>query len=271
MRSLESMEHLISYIDKHISRELTALDLAKEAGYSFYHFCYLFKIYTGLPPGMYLRKRRLALAAKALSDGSSVVDAASRHGFDTPSGFTKAFRKRYGISPREYKITKGGFPKMTPEIKKMAAFTAIGYSLAPPDGDFEVLDSSAYWLGKDFSSVSKEDYAKLCEINHGEIGAWTRPDNVSGAFHYFFGPIVDDTNSVPAGMETLNVPEADYAVFTVQEADSPEALNAHIKNTMKYIFTEWLESSDYTLTRDKILFEYYVGKDTFIYVPVSKK
>ena len=159
---------------------------------------------------------------------------------------------------------------MTPELKKMAAFTAIGYSLAPPDGDFEVLDSSAYWLSKDFSSVSKEDYAKLCTINYGEIGAWIRPDEVSGAFWYFFGPIVKDKSFVPAGMEILDVPEADYAVFTVPEAGSPEELNANIRSAMSHIFTEWLDTSGYSLANDGILFEYYMDKDTFIYLPVSK-
>ena len=271
MRSLETMERLIGYIDEHIKRELTALELAKVAGYSFYHFCTLFKIYTGLPPGLYLRKRRLELAAKSLLDGGSVTEAASRYGFDTPSGFTKAFRKHYGMPPSKYKTMKGGFITMAPEIKAMAAFTAIGYTLAPPDGDFEVLDSSAYWLGKDFSSVSNDEYAKLNPAENGEIGAWMHPDEVSGAFYYFFGPMVKDTSFVPAGLDILNVPEAEYAVFTVPAADSPEALNANIKAAMKHIFTEWLDASDYTLAQDKILFEYYMGKDTFIYVPVSKK
>ena len=269
MRSIESIERIIEYIDEHISEDITAVELANTAGYSFYHFCHLFKSCTGIPPGLYLRKRRLESAASHLSDGGSVTEAAFKYGFETHAGFTKAFRKHYGIPPVEYKTKKGGLFQMNPEIKKMASFTAIGYSLAPPDGDFDILDSSAYWIGKDFSLVSKEDYARLNSIDHGEVGAWMHPDEVSGAFYYFFGPIVKDTDFIPDGMVVLDVPEAEYAVFTVPEAGSPEELNANIRKTTKSIFTEWLDSSGYALTLDKILFEYYMGKDTFIYVPVN--
>jgi len=271
LQSLETINWVIEYIDKHISEDMSALELARSAGYSFYHFCHLFKSCTGLPPGLYLRKRRLELAANHLRGGGSVTEAAHNYGFETHAGFTKAFRKHYGITPNKYKTKKGGQNQMEPEIKKMASFTAIGYSLAPPDGDFEILDSSAYWIGNDFSSVSKEDYAKLSSINHGEVGAWMHPDEVSGAFYYFFGPIVKDTGFIPDGMVVLSVPEAEYAVFTVPEASSPEELNANIRETVKSIFTEWLDSSLWTFTHDKMLFEYYIDKETFIYVPVTKK
>ena len=272
MRGADAIKQAVEYIDANISEDLTARGLAERSRYSFYRFCHLFKSCTGLSPGLYVRKRRLELAAGYLLDGGSVSEAASRHGFNTHAGFTKAFGKFYGMSPSEYKNFKGGLmKKMIPEIKKMAAFTAVGYSLAPPEGDFDILDTGAYWLGKDLSSVSKEDYAKLGAINHGEIGAWMHPDDVSGAFYYFFGPMVKDKSFIPKGMEALDVPAAEYAVFTVPETESPEELNANIRGMMKDIFAEWLDTADYDLAEDKIVFEYYVGKETFIYVPIVKK
>ena len=271
MQSYEPMDRVFDLIDERISQELTASELADAAGYSFYHFCHLFKSCSGLPVGMYLRKRRLELAATELRDGSTVTDAAMKYGFETHSGFTKAFRKQYGISPSEYRSMKGGFINMTPEIKKIDAFSAVGYCLAPPEGGFEVLSSGAYWLGKDFSSVSKEDYAKLNTPNLGEIGAWINPDKDSGAFKYFFGPKVNDKSFVPAGMEAIDVPAAAYAVFAVPAAASIEELNAGVDKVMKSIFTTWLDTSGYVLEDGKFVFEYYLGEDTFIYVPVVEK
>ena len=268
MQSLEMINQLIGYIDEHIAEDMTALELSKKAGYSFYHFCHLFKSCTGYSIGSYLRCRRLEFAASDLLNGGSITEIAGKYGFDTSAGFTKAFKKLYNVSPSEYKNLKGGFI-MTPTIKKMAAFTAIGYSLAPPDDNIDILDSGAYWLGKDFSSVSEEDYAKLCVPNHGEIGAWMHPDEVSGDFYYFFGPMVADKSFIPEGLTALDIPEAEYAVFAVPEAGNPKDLNANIRNMMKYIFTKWLDSSDYFLAEDKIIFEYYLEKDTFIYVPVK--
>ena len=268
MQSLDTVNRLLDYIDEHITQELTALALAKKAGYSFYHFCHLFKSCTGYSIGSYLRRRRLEFAAAELPNGGSITEIACKYGFDTPAGFNKAFKKRYNLSPSEYKALKGGLP-MTPTIKKMTAFTAIGYSLTPPGDNIDPLDSSAYWLGKDFSAVSGEDYAKLCVPNNGEIGAWMHPDEVSGDFYYFFGPIVGDKSFVPAGLSILEVPEADYAVFAVPKAENPKDLSVNIRNTMKNIFADWLDSSGYSLAQDKVIFEYYMEEDTFIYVPVK--
>ena len=50
---------------------------------------------------------------------------------------------------------------MTPEIKKMVAFTAVGYTLTPAEGELDILNNGAYWLSEDFKTVSDEDYAKL--------------------------------------------------------------------------------------------------------------
>ena len=81
----------------------------------------------------------------------------------------------------------------------------------------------------------------------------------------------DYNGEVPPQMLILDVPEAEYAVFAVPDAGSPEELNVNIRNTMKFIFAQWLISSDYALAHEKTLFEYYMGKETFVYVPVNKK
>ena len=54
MRHTETMEDVLRYIDEHISRGLTAEELARVSGYSFYHFCHLFAIDMGLSVGAYL-------------------------------------------------------------------------------------------------------------------------------------------------------------------------------------------------------------------------
>lgn len=267
----EDMERCREYINEHISDEITALGLSQMFGYSFYHFCHVFKSCNEMSVGEYLRDRRLSKAAVDIVNGSSITEAALDAGFDTPSGFNRAFRRKFAMSPTEYKKKKGGLIIMTPEIKKMAAFTAVGYSLAPPQGELNVLDNGAYWLGKDFTAVSKEDYAKVAVPGHGEIGAWMHPDDKTGEFYYFFGPIAKDKSFIPQGMVAIDVPEAEYAVFTVPKGDSAQALNENVIKTWKAIFNEWFDGSDYKFDQKAMNFEYYLGEDTMIYVPVVKK
>ncbi|MGI6679851.1 MAG: AraC family transcriptional regulator [Dehalobacterium sp.] len=261
----------MNYIDEHISCNITAKELSAVSGYSFHHFCHLFASITGQSVAAYLRHRRLELASDDILQGDSITEVALTRGYETPSGFAKAFRKRYGMSPTEYKSMKGGFVIMVPEFKKMDSFTAVGYKLPPPEGDFKVIDTGAYWLGKDFSSVSKEDYAKLCVPGCGEVGMWMHPDKVSGELYYFFGPMVEDKGFIPEGMESIEISDAEYAVFPVEKASNPEELNANVRKMWKYIFAEWMDDSGYEFNEKKISFEYYIGDDTFVYVPVIKK
>ncbi len=266
----QDIEKCIAYMEANLDRRVPVIELADYLGYSLYHFCRVFKSICGVSAGAFLRELQLDRAAKLILDGESVTDAAMVSGFDTPSGFTRAFIRRFGCSPSEY-LRKGRFMMMKAEIKKMDAFTAVGYCLAPPEGEVDVLDNSAYWLGKDFSGVSKEDYQKLTYPGFAEIGAWMHPDDVSGELYYFFGPIVKDKNFIPDGMEAIDVPAAEYAVFTVPAAKNPEELNENIRKTWKYIFAEWFDNSEYKFNEAKMDFEYYQGENTYIYVPVIKK
>ena len=65
----------------------------------------LFKKETGLTPLQYLTEKRLDSAAQALAINSgkvSVAETARLCGFSEPLYFSRLFKKRYGVSPRQY-------------------------------------------------------------------------------------------------------------------------------------------------------------------------
>ena len=53
--------------------------------------------------GEYLRHYRIQLAALELFENKKLTDVALNYGYDTVGGFNKAFLKKYGCLPREYK------------------------------------------------------------------------------------------------------------------------------------------------------------------------
>ncbi|NLL96743.1 MAG: hypothetical protein GX227_06490 [Clostridiaceae bacterium] len=53
-------------------------------------------------------------------------------------------------------------------------------------------------------------------------------DAVSGELHYFFGPVVKDKSFIRQDMEAIEVPAAEYAVFTVPATKDIEELNDNI-------------------------------------------
>ena len=124
---------------------------------------------------------------------------------------------------------------MKPEIKVFPAFTAVGYVLKP-ESEIDFRENGAYWLGKDFSGVSKEDYAKLSAAGRGEVGLWMHPEGTGDELYYFFGPVVESKSFAPAGMETLDIPEAEYAVFRVAKGVDVSALHENSRDDRSPFF-----------------------------------
>ena len=283
MHYRESMEQAAAYMDAHCREEISAVDLAQRYGYSFYHFCHIFRACIGLSPGKYLRRARLQAAAAELSAGRSVTEVALDYGFDTPGGFAKAFRKEFNTSPSCYRrecahtspIFEKGRIAISPRLESKPAFWAVGCETRPQNEDIDILEHAACWHQQDYSQVDKEDYARIAASDLGEVGLWTHPEETSGQLAYFYGPIVKKENDVPAGMNLLAIPAADYAVFPVEQAAADyaagdlAALRDHIRDAWKYIYREWFEKSGKELDQSKLSFEFYHGHRVEIWTPVK--
>lgn len=74
-------------------------DLAQVAGLSLSRFAELFLETVGETPAAYLRRWRLVLARQDVKKGDRIDAVARRYGFSSPEGFTRAFKKRYGMTP----------------------------------------------------------------------------------------------------------------------------------------------------------------------------
>jgi len=101
--ALAAITRLKTHVARNLQSPITASDLAKAAGYSQYHMTRIFKEETGQSPFEYIRHERLTAAAHALRDGNhKVLDIALDFVFDSHEGFTRAFSKGFGISPKKY-------------------------------------------------------------------------------------------------------------------------------------------------------------------------
>ena len=85
-----------------VSRGLTLDDLARASGLSRAHLARQFADTFGVPPHQYLVQLRLDLAKRALATGASVTSVCHDVGFESLGTFSSSFRKRVGLSPREY-------------------------------------------------------------------------------------------------------------------------------------------------------------------------
>ncbi len=92
------------YMTGHYEQKLTQDMLAKISGYSPNYFSRRFKETTGMGAHEYLQIIRLKNAAEKLrTTEESVLEVALSVGFNDANYFKDAFKKMYGLSPRNYR------------------------------------------------------------------------------------------------------------------------------------------------------------------------
>ncbi len=94
---------LVEYIEEHLEDELSLEKLAEEFCISKYHIAHVFKDNMGLSIHQYITKKRLVLCQEAICANTSITDVYHTYGFGDYSSFYRAFKKEYGVSPKEYR------------------------------------------------------------------------------------------------------------------------------------------------------------------------
>jgi len=296
MNYRKDMERSVSFIEENISDDLSAELISGHVGYSLHHFSRIFFGCYGITVMEYVRRRRLSLSVRALLRGMKVTDAALLYGFETASGFSKAFRRYYNCSPSQYldylkleQISEGmdelGISDealiKNVRIEERGTFFVAGYAASIENvGASGTNDVAALWDDVDMDGLETLLYEKLNPHTHAEIGIFLPGAN--GEARYVLGVIVNDFDDAEVDMECLEVPEATYVVFTTLPTDegaNPGQFASVIKRTWKSIFEKWFENnSEYEYDDEKSDFEYYDERchpetDAVmeIWVPVRKK
>src|SRR5262249_14678718 len=91
-------------IDSYSHRPLQLEGLARDAGFSPFHYLRVFSGVLGVTPHQYLVRSRLRHAARLLADDTgSISDIAFDVGFGDLSNFVRTFHRSAGLSPRAFR------------------------------------------------------------------------------------------------------------------------------------------------------------------------
>lgn len=97
-------EKATSHMISHIAEPITMSEVAELAGVTERQMNRYFLEYTNQTAYAYLKGLRLQKARQLLLQTNlSIIEVAGESGWQNPSKFTEAFRKRYGMTPKDYR------------------------------------------------------------------------------------------------------------------------------------------------------------------------
>ncbi|MBE6557337.1 MAG: helix-turn-helix domain-containing protein [Ruminococcaceae bacterium] len=102
------------YLEQHYAEHIVAAELASRLYIGRTTLMTAFKAHTGRTLGEYLTLCRLKRAVPLLYAGKTLEDTAEQCGFSDSSGLIRAFRRHYGMTPREYVQQDTDTPTISP-------------------------------------------------------------------------------------------------------------------------------------------------------------
>ena len=103
-KTLDRLSGITSYMKENYRNSLSLEKVAEEFGYSPTYLSRMFQKYAGITFKDHVQNIRLGHAVKDLESREySITEAAIRNGFSGSKALARAFRKKYGILPSEYR------------------------------------------------------------------------------------------------------------------------------------------------------------------------
>ena len=97
------LDKLAAFVEENYAKKIALSDAAKHFYVSESTISHLCKEKLGVSFYQYITQRRLIAAKSLIEKGVLLEDVALQSGFGDYSGFYRAFRQTYGITPRQYK------------------------------------------------------------------------------------------------------------------------------------------------------------------------
>ena len=103
-KRLNRLSQITSYIKEHYESELSLDQVAKTFGYSSAYLSRMFQKYAGINYKAYVQNVRVEKAYQELIHSEHTIsEIALAHGFPNSKAMSRAFQKKYGIVPSEYR------------------------------------------------------------------------------------------------------------------------------------------------------------------------
>ena len=258
---LERLNQALDYLEACLEREVDMAEVARIAAVSEYHFRRLFSALAGMPLPVYVRRRRMTLAAAEVLAGElTLLDIAVRYGYGSGEAFARAFRSVHDIGPGEarragagavltaqprmsFRVVVEGSTTMRYRIVEKESFRVLGRKARLPlvqegvnaaaAAHVESLDEQAIVRMKELAS--REPQGILSAV------VYLSDSREEGAEADYWIGVVTVPEAAAKELDALDVPAGTWAVFD-NHGPYPSAL----QELWRDVFTQWFPSNPYT-------------------------
>jgi len=257
------IQRVCDYIAQHLDEELTLDQLSRVASLSKFHFHRIFSSHTGISLFKFIKMERLKRASLkiAFKDDVRVIDIALDAGFESPEAFSRAFKKRFGQTPSEFrkapewpnwhsKLHPMPIPEITPMNVNIIHFEPQKVAILEHHGSPDrVYESSAKFIKwRKQTGLSPVKTSKTFGIPYDD------PSTVAAEDFRFdiCGSIDHEVPENPFGVKSGEIPGGRCAVLR------HEGSHDHLSASVYALYKEWLPQSGEEL-RDFPCFFHYLN------------
>lgn len=259
----DNLNNMINYIEDNLENEININELAKIVGISSNSLQRIFNFMSGITISEYIKKRRLSNAFEEIkTTDKKIIDIAIKYRYNSSISFDRAFKKAFGITPMQCKASNVPY-KQFPMIifEKKQSYKQLNYQIKYLEEKeiycYKAEDSKfidrLYKIRKLYRYLEKIGiYEKLKKEKQYAISTYE-----NGLRHYAVGSETKYTSE-----EKMKIPAGTYAIFEVGSREQKD-----IVNSKKYIYSEWLKSTEIDIDPNFTL-EYYVGDNCYLCMSV---
>ncbi len=209
MAKLEELLPLLAQLTEVDGEVKTLADLAAADGRSQFHLQRIFSAQIGESPLQYSRRVRLQRSAAALLVTSkSVLDIALDAGFESPEGFSRAFRAMFGVSPNRFR--KDQRPTFNHYVQQYQTHLDVANRAAPCVGLYRV-SLSKFEKKRELDMSYEITKKNIEEIPFLYMRKQTKPDGISDALASMLVPVFQYATA--QGIPFAGYPTARYVSF----------------------------------------------------------
>lgn len=261
MDNEKTISKAIVFIENNLYEPIAACDVASAAAYSYYHFHRYFQAVIGETIGSYIRSRRLTQAAwNLVHTEKKILDIGGSLYFESAESFTRAFKRRYSMTPTEYRKNGVDVLIANRQSAQKDDRTIIKYANLSPE---IVIIPPTYVMGIRFkTSVAENGSVNMWEQFNQQIAALKDPRlsnyrrygifeasktcssntfNADSEAPAFIGIEASAEYPVPSGMQWKEICGGKYAIFIhTGPVDT-------LLQTYHYIWGVWFPKSGFEL------------------------